>query len=193
MGNVGDDVTFSGRPFHVWAATTWNILLPILDSLNDDIQHNNISFSRLNYFAFNYDSNNSIYVFILYNQTRRENFCIFGVSRCKAWRTKRWTFQTLRFMKAWKLMQVTLCRSDINSVEWSQRWDRSWPGHGPRRAAHTFNGTVQRWTQLDVDDVMSSMNTEWGGELHKMRWKLMKCILELINLIIYITHKCWAN
>jgi len=34
MGNVGDVVTSSGRPFHVWAAATLNVL-PILDSLND--------------------------------------------------------------------------------------------------------------------------------------------------------------
>jgi len=33
-GNVGDDVTSSGRPFHVRAAATLNVLLPIVDSLN---------------------------------------------------------------------------------------------------------------------------------------------------------------
>jgi len=33
-GNVGDDVTSSGRPFHVRAAATLNCLLPIADSLN---------------------------------------------------------------------------------------------------------------------------------------------------------------
>jgi len=33
-GNVGDDVTFSGRPFHVRAAATLNVLLSIVDSLN---------------------------------------------------------------------------------------------------------------------------------------------------------------
>jgi len=36
MGNVGDFVTSSGRPFHVRAAAaTLNILLPTVDSLND--------------------------------------------------------------------------------------------------------------------------------------------------------------
>jgi len=31
-GNVGDDVTSSGRTFHVRAAATLNVLLPIVDS-----------------------------------------------------------------------------------------------------------------------------------------------------------------
>jgi hypothetical protein len=33
MGKVGDDVTFSGRPFHVWTAATLKVRLPIVDSL----------------------------------------------------------------------------------------------------------------------------------------------------------------
>jgi len=35
MGNVGDDVMSSGRAFHVSAAATLNVLLPIVDYLND--------------------------------------------------------------------------------------------------------------------------------------------------------------
>jgi len=34
MGNVCDNVTSSSRAFHVWAAATLNVLLPIVDSLN---------------------------------------------------------------------------------------------------------------------------------------------------------------
>jgi len=35
MGNVGDNVTSSSRLFHVLAAATLNVLLPIVDSLNN--------------------------------------------------------------------------------------------------------------------------------------------------------------
>jgi len=35
MGYVGDVVTSYGRAFHVLAAATLNVLLPIVDSLND--------------------------------------------------------------------------------------------------------------------------------------------------------------
>jgi len=37
MGIVGDVVTSSDRAFHVWVASTLNVLLPIVDSLNNDM------------------------------------------------------------------------------------------------------------------------------------------------------------
>jgi len=47
VGNVGDDVTSSGRPFHVCEAATSNITLPTVDSLNDDTTRRSVLAERI--------------------------------------------------------------------------------------------------------------------------------------------------